>query len=307
MTDAKGSITHYQYNGNNELIQETLPDGNTTLYIYDTRGNPRTKTDPNGTITTYTYDALDRIIRKDYTLASGVGGVTYETYTYDARGYLISTTNSLGISTTHTYDLLGNLTSESNGGKTLNSTYDALGNRLTLTTPSGRTYTSTYDTSDRMTSILEGSNPLATYTYDALHLTRETTGNGVSTDFTYDQSHRLSSLATDSFVYDANSNILRKGSATYTYDPYNQLTQALYGDMRFGTGMQGNAYDYDLMGNRESEHNIRFITKTNKKTGTTTEIQRNKVWDYTTNTLNQYLDVLAQSGTLLISSGSTSS
>lgn len=56
------------------------------------------------------------------------------------------------------------------------------------------------------------------------------------------------------------------------------------------------------MGNRINEQNIRLITKTNKKTGTTTEVQRNKVYNYTANTLNQYTDVLAQSGTILISS-----
>lgn len=74
----------------------------------------------------------------------------------------------------------------------------------------------------------------------------------------------------------------------------------MYGNTRFGTGIQGNTYEYDLMGNRINEQNIRIITKTNKKTGTTTEIQRNKIWNYTTNNLNQYTDVLGQSGTVVV-------
>ncbi len=46
-----------------------------------------------------------------------------------------------------------------------------------------------------------------------------------------------------------------------------------------------------------------LITKTNKKTGTTTTIEKKKVWDYTTNTLNQYTNVLLSTGTT--SSGTT--
>jgi YD repeat-containing protein len=68
LTDANGNTTHYTYNGNNELITETLSDGAQVRYAYDARGNIRTKTDPNGTVTTYTYDSFNRITRKDYAL-----------------------------------------------------------------------------------------------------------------------------------------------------------------------------------------------------------------------------------------------
>ena len=61
------------------------------------------------------------------------------------------------------------------------------------------------------------------------------------------------------------------------------------------------------MGNRREENNLRWITKTNKKTGTTTEIEKKKVWDYQIYSLNQYTDILAQSGTIStpVNTGST--
>ena len=62
--------------------------------------------------------------------------------------------------------------------------------------------------------------------------------------------------------YDPNSNITRKGTDTYIYDQLNQVTQSMYGNTRFWTGMQGNGYDYDLMGNRYNEQNIRIVTMT---------------------------------------------
>ena len=309
LTDANNNTTTYTYNTNNELTQEFLPDGNKTSYTYDTRGNIHTKTDPNGTITTYTYDNLDRITRKDYALAPGVGGVTYETYVYDALGHLTATNNSDNNQTSYTYDTLGNLMSETSGGKTSTYTYDAVGNKFGIHTPNGRNLTYIYDNQNRLTSVREGTTTIASYTYDSLNLMSETLGNGVTTNYGYDSGNRLDSLQSpaqsNTLTYDANSNITSKGIESYTYDSYNQLIEAMYRNTRFGTGIQGNAYEYDLMGNRQNEQNIRIITKTNKKTGTTTEVQRNKIWNYTTNSLNQYTDILAQSGTVLISTGNT--
>ena len=64
--------------------------------------------------------------------------------------------------------------------------------------------------------------------------------------------------------------------------------------------MQGNAYDYDQMGNRYNEQNIRIITRTNKKTGTTTEYDKKKVWNYQINSLNQYSDIIAMTGVITV-------
>lgn len=111
---------------------------------------------------------------------------------------------------------------------------------------------------------------------------------------------RITNHGTDSITYDANSNILSRGSDTYSYNTQNELTESIYQDNRFGSGMYGNAYTYDLMGNRQTAENIRRSIRTTR-TGATLLVTRKKVWGYSVNTLNQYSDILAQSGTSLIS------
>ncbi len=314
LTDTNGNTTTYLYNQNNERTAEILPDNKQTTYTYDARGNIATKTDPNGTITTYTYDSLNRIMRKDYTRWANIGWVTYESYTYDALGHLIESNNSNSTSSnnsskiTFTYDLLGNLTSETNNNKTISYTYDAKGNKTSTTTPSSRVISYTYDPLSRITNIARTTNTtttnVATYTYNPLNLTSETLANGIITNYGYDSGNRLNQIGNpntpntlESLSYDQNSNISKKWPDTYVYDQWNQITQVKYTDKRYST-MEWNSYTYDLMWNRTDENNLRWVTKTNKKTGTTTEIEKRKVWDYQVNELNQYRDILAMSGTI---------
>lgn len=111
---------------------------------------------------------------------------------------------------------------------------------------------------------------------------------------------RITNHGADTITYDANSNILSRGSDTYSYNTQNELTESIYQDNRFGSGMYGNTYSYDLMGNRQTAENIRRSIRTTR-TGATLLVTRKKVWGYSVNTLNQYSDILAQSGTSLIS------
>ena len=305
VTDANGNTTSYIYNSNNELISEILPDSKRTSYTYDNRGNISTKTDPNGTITSYTYDNLDRITRKDYTRWVNVWGITYETYTYDALGHLIESGNSSNNKISFTYDLLGNLTSETNSSKTISYTYDTKGNKTSTTTPSSKIISYTYDPLSRISQIQRNGQNVASYTYDALNLQSETLANGIITNYSYDAGNRLSQIGSEPLSYDQNSNIVQKGTDTYLYDDQNQVIESMYGNTRFWTGMQGNAYDYDQMGNRYNEQNIRIITRTNKKTGTTTEYDKKKVWNYQINSLNQYSDILAMTGVLTVTWATT--
>ncbi len=134
-------------------------------------------------------------------------------------------------------------------------------------------------------------------TYNSLNLTSETLANGVITNYSYDGWNRINQIGNESLSYDQNSNISKKWPDTYVYDQSNQITQVKYTDKRYST-MEWNSYTYDLMWNRTDENNLRWITKTNKKTGTTTEIEKRKVWDYEINSLNQYSDILAISGTI---------
>jgi YD repeat-containing protein len=188
----------------------SYPNQKSVDYTYDINGNIHTTKDPNGTITTYTYDALGRNTRKDYTLGSGVGGITWESYAYDALGRLIATTDSLSHDTTFLYDTVGNLVSETNANKTTTYTYDALGRRTSMTTPLGRTLTYIYDDIGRISEIREGSGVIVSYGYNPMSLLHTTLANGINTDREYDDANRLSKIGATSLSYDAHGNIISR-------------------------------------------------------------------------------------------------
>ncbi|MFF2878154.1 RHS repeat domain-containing protein [Gottfriedia sp. NPDC057991] len=88
--DAAGNITSettsngetvYQYDANNQLINETLPDGTSNSYTYNAVGN-RTSDSINGITNTYTYNDANQIVTKN--------GVPY---IYDVDGNLTQDEN----------------------------------------------------------------------------------------------------------------------------------------------------------------------------------------------------------------------
>lgn len=221
--------------------------------------------------------------------------MTSESYTYDGLGRLVSSNDSQNNQIFFTYNTLGQLTSESNNGQTVNYNYDDAGNLIT-TSINGETIERSYDVLNRITNIQNNSENVISYTYDALNQLSETLGNTRETMMSYDSLNRLTHLTPSSgtgysYSYDAKSHLLQNGIDTYSYDALNQLTKVHYTDKRFGV-MEGNEYSYDLMGNRIKEENTRTITRTTK-TGAVVTTERKRAWDYITNPLNQYSDVLA--------------
>jgi RHS Repeat. len=82
-----GSISHYVYDGNNQLTKETLPDGTTIDYQYDAVGN-RLETKQGSKVDSFEYNDANQIKTKN--------GVNY---TYDADGNL-TRTNIINTNTT---------------------------------------------------------------------------------------------------------------------------------------------------------------------------------------------------------------
>ncbi len=74
VTDRHGT-SQYEYDGNEQLIKETLPDGTINEYRYDKVGN-RLATIQNGKVTKFSYNDGNQIIAKNDT----------NTFTYDADG-----------------------------------------------------------------------------------------------------------------------------------------------------------------------------------------------------------------------------
>lgn len=90
MTDAEGNTSRFVYDGLNRMIEEIYPDGRRNTFSYDVMDNVIQASDPNGTIVYNNYDQLNRLVTRNINPASGVGGVTQESYSYDAVGRLIS-------------------------------------------------------------------------------------------------------------------------------------------------------------------------------------------------------------------------
>ncbi|MGE7934416.1 RHS repeat-associated core domain-containing protein [Viridibacillus arvi] len=117
---ANGQVSSFEYDANDQLTKETLPDGTVNSYAYDAVGN-RTKSNVNGQEETFTYndDDANQIEKKNDTA-----------YKYDADGNLLQDENYQ-----YTYNEQQRLTNvQTVDGKAISSyTYDENGLRLTKT------------------------------------------------------------------------------------------------------------------------------------------------------------------------------
>ena len=174
----------------------------------------------------YVYDGLGRISRRTVN-AGGTGVAT--TYGYLAGGHgtgsttpLVQTITQSGTTLTYAYDDAGNITSVSDGVKTISYAYDLLGQLIRANDP--------YDTT-------EGSNGTTwLYSYDlggnilsktAYAYTTGTVGAAVRTDsFTYGDANwkdKLTAYNGAAISYDTISNPVSDGTWTYTWAKGRQL------------------------------------------------------------------------------------
>lgn len=206
LTTPVGTFT-YAYDGNNNLISVTRPDGKSKTYLYQDAADIHNLTgivDESGArIQTLTYDSSDRVITSSMTGGSDAVTITYpaaltrtvtdslgtvSTYelevlngvarvkSFTGPGCSGSCGDSTGSSYTYTSRQQVSSVTDANGIITT-STYDANGNRLTKTdasgTPLARTITSTYTANNELATVTEpsmnnpGQNRVTTLTYDA--------------------------------------------------------------------------------------------------------------------------------------------
>ncbi len=259
-TDADGRTIQYSYDAADRLTGEVWKNAssvtvNVVTYSYDNDGNLLTGADYNGTVT-FTYDALDRV--QSYT---NVFGLTL-TYSYDANDNLTQRTDSLGGTLTYVYDNANRLTSEKFTGTGATGTtvrvdfgYDAANEQTSITWYSNLAGTATvaasaysYDNAGRLTSIVNTNASSATlsyytYTYD--------NADRVSAQTHWSQVGTTTYSGTNTYTYDAISQLLSDGTATYSYDANGNRTMAGY-----STGSDNEmssdgtyTYTYDAVGN----------------------------------------------------------
>ena len=258
MTDARGNVTRYTYDDDNEPTTVMQADHSAITATYDANGNVISRTDAAGHTTTYSYDALNRLTTTTdplhrattsaYDLAGNRIGLTdaqgrITTYSYDAANRLTGITYSDGTTpdasytytpdgqranmsdgsgtTTYSYDRLDRLTGTTNGaGHRVGYGHDANGNVTTITYPDGSQVAQGYDSLDRLETVTDWLGHTTSLTYDAAgNLTSRAYPNGVTEAMTYDAASRLSTI-TDSM---ASSTFW---TFSYSRDPLGQITSS---------------------------------------------------------------------------------
>ena len=232
LLDAESNKTTYVYDGFDRLSQRQYPSStkgagtsNSSDYeqlAYDANSNVTSRRLRDANSIGFTFDNLNRVTFKDLP-----GSEPDVTTAYDNLGRLTSASQS-GNSLNFTYDALSRKLTEVGPQGTVTSAYDVAGRRTQLTYPGSGLYVNTdYLVTGEVSAIREngassGVGVLATYGYDDLgNRTSVTFGSGVVQSLTYDAVSRLASLASNL------SGISNNPSATFAYNPANQITQTV--------------------------------------------------------------------------------
>ena len=184
---------------------------------YDPLGNRLTSlTDLNAQPITFAYDALSR--RTSVTLPNGVASASV----YDAANRLTSLTTTKGATP---------LSSVTYG-------YDSIGNR-TSTTDSAGSHAYTYDPLSQLT---QATTPAVSFAYDPVG--NRTTAAGQS--YVTNSLNQYTTVGGIAQTSDLDGNLTTDGSATYTYDAENRLSQIVKGSTTV-------TVTYDPFGRRASK------------------------------------------------------
>ncbi len=267
--------TKYEYDGKNQLIAYTDPEGRRETYTYDVNSNLTKTVDKNGNTQKNTYDYQNRLTEM-VAKEKKTGKETVHTYTYNAYGD-VATQDDI----TFTYDdVSGQVTKETtkltkNKDVVKNYTYDSAGNKSAFAVKVGDdtkfSLHYSYDGEFRLTSVTdEQGTQVAGYSYDTDGNLAERTvsGNNMTTTYTYDYQDRLTAIKNQTgstgVISQYTSEYLANGqksketsdvadkdgkksqkTATYTYDLLGRIKKETK------TGSEDISYTYDSNNNRK--------------------------------------------------------
>ncbi|HFD31364.1 MAG TPA: hypothetical protein ENJ28_01435 [Gammaproteobacteria bacterium] len=264
VTDFKGLVTSYKYDGLGNRTERNSPDTGITQYpSYDGNGNVLTMIDAQNQTTTYTYDALNRVSAIAYSDGSTAS------YLYDtganAKGKLssISYTNAIGTktgSTTWVYDSYGRVISktETVNGVALTTTYHfnaTTGQLDNILTSGGHTLSYTYLNAQVSGISLDGKSIMNAITYEPFAAVNAWTwGNGATSIRNYNLDGQLDTYTLGNTTYNINytpsgnvQSIIDLANAannqSFNYDGLHRLK-----DVTSTTGNE--IYNYDAGSNR---------------------------------------------------------
>ena len=256
MTDGSGT-TNYTYQpigvlGALQPLKEIGPYSNGTIaYQYDALGRLQTRT--VDTISeSFTYDSLSRPTSHGTQLGNFALGYLGQT------NQLTSQLLSNGVGTQWTYDTNTNdrhLKDLTNSGATRSYQFTTTPEnditQIAEAAPGGsawapQTWTYGYDLSDRLLSGQSSGGAAYSYNYDSAdNITAFNSPSG-SEGVSYNDLNQITSFNGQSYVYDANGNVLDDGTRTYQWDAENRLIEVVH-----KTGLPGTTtFRYDGLGRR---------------------------------------------------------
>lgn len=261
VTDPRGLVTSYTYDGLGQRWQQASPDTGTTHFNYDSYGRLASMTRNDGTVTSYGYDALNR--RTSISAGGLTQTLSYDTCTHGI-GRLCSAADA-NSTTSYAYTPEGWL---SGRGFSVNGTtyslgygYNALGQISSVVYPDGNqvlySYTNGVVSAVQVNIGGTVSNAATAITYqpDSATMSQWTSSNGIVNAMSYDTDGRLTGISASNvqslgFSYDAANRITGisngiDGSMTqsFGYDAMSRLTSVY-------SGADNEAYQYDANGNR---------------------------------------------------------
>ena len=264
VTDPNGGRTEYVYDDLGNLLSLSSPDTGTTVYTHDEAGYVTAATDAKGQTFNYRYDALGRLVQMDVD-----GEVDDVSYVYDScengMGKLCSVTRG-AVTISYEYNAFGDIKTSTQTAETfffyeqaqarVSYTYDAAGRIQEMNYPSGNTVSYTYDVAGNVHSVIlnAGEKYLVTgsqyYPFGPEHIIER--GNG-SSDIAYrDEAYRPWIIGNGGYYYDVIYYDANGNPATFYSSEggkahnYDALDRLDRSSGPFGS----REYAYDINGNR---------------------------------------------------------
>jgi RHS repeat-associated protein len=209
--DAKGNVTHYNYDSMGRLASRTSPLGSET-YDYD-QYDRLTKYKLDGvTYATVHYDSDNRIASVDY--PAGISLTGFERDSLQRTNKVTYQAGDTTLSDEVTLSTSGSVLSGTQNGVAKSYSYDGAG-RLTGATIGSNTFGYEFGTPDASCSGVTGNNANAGKSGNRTKYTL----NGQSTTYCYDMADRLLASSDAKYTnaqYDSHGNTTSLGDATHT-------------------------------------------------------------------------------------------
>ena len=225
-----GEVSYDKFNNLKTFSEQVGSERTTfgTTFTHDNENRPTLLNFGSSRQVAYVYDGLGRVSRRSVN-AGGTDVAT--TYGYLAGGHgtnsttpLVQTITQSGTTLTYAYDDAGNITSVSDGSKTISYEYDLLGQLIRVNDPYDTT-ASTSGTTWKYAYDLGGNIQSKT----AYAFTTGTVGSAVKTDsYTYGDANwkdKLTAFNGASISYDAIGNPTSDGTWSYIWEKGRQLQQ----------------------------------------------------------------------------------